>query len=133
MNAKYHCKKNPELICSAASLGCLENLPCDECNEHQKGNEEKPCEAKIFIVTVNCYYLKDTQILCPENVSIPTDAESNEHFDIYTNNDNWKNFRQDAYLGYYKWPATDVEGLKRYIAKKRGLDPAILEAFPVEV
>lgn len=129
MNQTYYCGKNPEKICEAASVGALD-LPCKTCNiepEKKETNTEK-----IFIVVVNCYYLRDTQILCPNGKSIPDDTESDEFYDMYTDDDNWNNFRQDAYLGYYTWPAEDVERLKCYVAKNRGLDLMTLEAFPVE-
>ena len=86
---------------------------------------------KTYIVVANCYYLRDTQILCPENKEIPKDTESDEFSALYGDDDNWRNFRQDAYLGYYKWPS-DVEGLIKYVAKKKGLQPVTLSAFAIE-
>lgn len=87
---------------------------------------------KTFIVVVDCYYLRDTQILCPEDKPLPPDTESDEFCDMYSDDNNWKNFRQDAYLGYYQWSANDVEGLKQYVAHKRGLDPMTLDTFSIE-
>ena len=132
MYPEYHCGKNPEVVCTAATYGALD-LPCNTCQEWKKETDKiVNSKVKTYIAVADCYYLRNTQILCPEEKNIPTDTETDEFCNMYKNDDNWKNFRKDAYLGYYKWPEEDVEGLKQYIAKKNGLDVMTINVFPVE-
>lgn len=138
MCKEYHCGKNPNIVCFAATYGVLDT-PCNTCTEwKQKESKEtkkvqiKIAKEKIYIVVADNYYLRDTQILCPEGKSLPNDTETDDFFNMYQNDDNWKHFRQDAYLGYYSWPVNDVEDLKSYVAHKHGLDPMTLNAYPVE-
>jgi len=118
MNKICYCGKHPERICEAASFGATD-VDCSQCNE-------QGVKSKTFIVVADSYYVRDSMILNPEEVAIPSDAESEEHFNIYNDDNNWQHIRQDLYLGCYEWPENDKDGLKNYVAKMRGLDPAVI-------
>lgn len=86
----------------------------------------------FFIVNINSSYLKRTAVLNPKEEIPDPDKENSNICELYENQKNWQSIRVDGYLGYYQWNENDVDGLKSYIAKKRGLQPQVLEAFPVK-
>lgn len=123
MNKVYHCRKNPEHICQAASMGTLD-FSCDACSENE------PEKAK-FIVLVSSSYLRDTQVFNPD-VPIPDEEEDEDAFlETLEDSDNWRDFETDGYLGIYEWVKSDVDGLKAYVAKKRGFQECILEIVEI--
>lgn len=84
----------------------------------------------IFVVNINSYYLRDTQVLNPDGEA-ELDPESDAFCDIYEDDNSWKDKRVDGYLGVYTWPEDDKAGLLSYVAKKHGLKKETLEAFNI--
>lgn len=82
-----------------------------------------------FLVLINSCYLRDTQVLNPEE-SIP-DGEAEEFTGVYEKDENWKDACIDGYLGVYDWNKADVSGLKAYVAKKCGLQETVLEVHEI--
>ena len=82
-----------------------------------------------FLVLINSYYMRDTQVL-HSDAELPNE-ESEEFFNLYEEDNNWKDIRVDGYLGIYDWD-DDEEGLKRYISAKKGLPARILEVHKIE-
>lgn len=40
MERIYHCGINPQVICQAATLGCMENV-CNDCKNNKKKKKER--------------------------------------------------------------------------------------------
>lgn len=106
---------------------------CDKVDSDVEMSEptEQEREESLYIVVVDNYYMRDTQVLCPEVKPIPS-TETAEFGAVYDDDGNWVNFSPSAYLGYYKWPKGETEGLKSYVAKRYGFDTTILNVISVD-
>ena len=87
--------------------------------------EEK--KEKIYVAVIGCEYTRDTQIFSPKEFP---DVESEEFCELYQMDDNWKNFRQDTYLGLYKWE-DHPDKLRAKLANKFGISECIISLYDV--